>query len=149
MAECKNEFIEELKAMKERMDELFQRNFNADANQYSTEREEEWLPVADIVDTGTDLVYVLDLPGVLEEDLQVECKDNRLWISGRKGGGIPDGTQIHIERPRGPFSRIFKFPCPVVEGGIGAEFKKGVLRITVPKRSSNSQPQKIAVREVE
>ena len=149
MTECKNEFIEELKAMKERMDELFERNFTADENQYGTEREEDWLPAADIVDTGKALVYVLDLPGVMDEDLQVECKDNRLWISGRKGGGIPDGTQIHIERPRGSFSRIFRFPYPVVESGIEAEFKKGVLRVTVPKSSTNCRTQKIVVHEVE
>jgi HSP20 family protein len=148
VAECKNDFIEELKAMKERMDELFQRNFT-DEGQYSTDREEDWMPAVDIIDAGRDLVYVLDLPGVMDEDLQVECKDNRLWISGRKGEWIPDGTQVHIERPRGSFSRIFRFPCPVVETGIEAEFKKGVLRITVPKSSTNCRTQKIAVREVD
>ena len=104
MAECKNEFIEELKAMKERMDELFHRNFTADENQYGTEREEDWLPVADIVDTGKALVYVLDLPGVMDEDLQVECKDNRLWISGKKAGGIPDEPRSISRAPAAVFT---------------------------------------------
>ena len=110
VTECKNEFIEELKAMKERMDELFERNFTADENQYGTEREEDWLPAADIVDTGKALVYVLDLPGVMDEDLQVECKDNRLWISGRKGGGFRTEPRSISRDPRLVFTN---FPVPL------------------------------------
>jgi len=147
----KNPFIEELKAMKERMEELFLRNFN-------TEEEEtdqnipsaDWVPLTDITDTEKELVYIIDLPGVLESDLQVEFKADRLWVSGSKGDDVPEGQPLRIERPKGSFSRIFKFPCAIEPNDIKAEFKKGVLRVTVPKVcSSTSNPQRIAVKSEE
>jgi HSP20 family protein len=149
VAETRNDFIEELKAMKNRMEELFTRNFTASENKSAMQRAEDWVPMADIVDTGHEMVYVLDLPGVTEEDLQVECKAEQLWISGKKADGVPEGARIHMERPSGEFSRVFRFPCPVEESAIQAEFKKGVLRITVPKSSPSCRRQKIVVREVE
>lgn len=145
---AKNVFIEELKAMKDRMEELFSRSF--DVGEQEPEHgvaSEDWVPLTDIVDTGKELVYVIDLPGVLENDLQVEFKADRLWVSGSKGDDLPGGEPLRIERPRGGFSRIFKFPCAVEAGDIRAEFRKGVLRVTVPKVcSSTGNSQRIVVR---
>jgi HSP20 family protein len=144
----KNPFIEELKAMKERMEELFLRNFNVEEKEPSEDiPAEDWVPLTDITDTGKELLYMIDLPGVLESDLQVEFKADRLWVSGLKGDDLPEGEPLRIERPRGGFSRIFKFPCAIEANDIRAEFKKGVLRITVPKVcSSTNSSQRIVIK---
>ena len=144
----KSAFIEELKAMKERMEELFLSNFQTDKGEEAEQtRAGGWLPLADLVDTGKELVYILDLPGVRSEDLQVECRGDRLWVSGTRLEALPEGEAIHIERAFGVFSRVFKLPCLIVEEGIEAEFRKGVLRITVPKEcSSTGRTQRIFVR---
>ncbi len=141
-------FIEELKAMKERMEELFVRTCNPGADDAS-QNSGEWTPSADIVDTGDALVYTLDLPGVMDSDLEVECREERLWISGSRKEILPTGDAIRIERPRGAFSRVFKFPSPIDEKGIQAEFKKGVLRISVPKSNPEKRAQRIFVREAD
>ena len=71
----KNPFIEELKAMKERMEELFLRNFTVEEKEEAQDvPSADWIPLTDIMDTGKELVYAIDLPGVLESDLQVEFK---------------------------------------------------------------------------
>jgi HSP20 family protein len=144
----KNAFIDELKAMKERMEELFLRNFNVGEQEAAQDMPSaDWVPLADILDTGKELVYAIDLPGVPESDLQVEFKADRLWVSGSKGNDLPEGEALRVERPRGGFSRIFKFPCAIEANDIRAEFKKGVLRITVPKVcSSTNNTQRIVVR---
>ncbi len=76
----KKDFLDELKAMKERMEDIFTRSFDPGADRQERGRkEDEWVPMSDIVDSGTALVYSLDLPGVMEHDIQVECKDDRLY----------------------------------------------------------------------
>ena len=146
----KRDFLDELKAMKERMEDIFTRSFNPEADREdSARREEDWVPLSDIVDSGKELVYSLDLPGVMEHDIQVECKDDRLWVSGLRKSDLPEGEAVRVERPRGAFSRVFKFPCPVDEEAIQAEFKKGVLRVSVPKSSPGCRARRIEVREVE
>jgi HSP20 family protein len=147
----KNPFIEELKAMKERMEELFLRNFTTGEEEAAQDiPPADWVPLTDITDTGKELVYILDLPGVLESDVQVEFKADRLWVSGSKGDDVPEGDPLRIERPKGSFSRIFKFPCAIDPNDIKAEFKKGVLRITVPRVcTSTSSSQRIVVKSEE
>jgi len=128
---AKNSFIEELKAMKERMEELFLRNFDVQAGDPEPETPPEgWVPPADIIDTGKELIYTLDLPGVLEQDLQVECGAESLRVYGARREDAPEGETLGIERPHGPFLRVFKLPCPVRQDAIQAELTKGVLRLT-------------------
>ena len=147
----KKDFLSELRAMKERMDDLFMHSFDPAAGHRdkAPESSEDWVPMSDIVDSSDELVYVIDLPGVMEDDIQVECKADRLWISGLRKRDLPEGQTIRVERAMGAFSRVFKFPCPVHEEGIKAEFKKGVLRVSVPKRFPECRTHKIEVREVE
>jgi len=141
------DFLDELKAMKERMDDLFTSNFNDVKDE--PQSSEDWVPMSDIVDSGKELVYSMDLPGVVENEIQVECKDGRLWVSGLRKSDLPEGEVFRVERRTGAFSRVFKFPCPVDEEGIHAEFKKGVLRICVPKSSPGCRSHRIEVREAE
>ena len=144
----KKDFLDELKSMKERMEDLFVRNFDPDRKN-KPQGAEDWVPMSDIIDSGKELVYSIDLPGVMEHDIQVECKADRLWVSGMRKNDLPQGEAIRVERPRGAFSRVFKFPCPVDEERIQAEFKKGVLRISVPKSSPGCRTHRIEVREIE
>lgn len=144
------DFLDELKAMKDRMDDLFTNSFETEKGEKDEPQGSDgWVPTCDIVDSGKDLVYSLDLPGVMEHDIQVECKDNRLWVSGLRKSDLPEGEAFRVERLMGAFSRVFKFPCPVDEDGIQAEFKKGVLRISVPKSSPGCRSHRIEVHEIE
>lgn len=145
----KNAFIDELKAMKDRMEELFLSSFDTGRGEADEEMDSVgWMPAADIVDTEKEIIYLIDLPGVLEDDLRVECKSDRLWVSGKKREDAPESEALALaERPKGPFSRDFKLPCPVLDDQIQAELRKGVLRITVPKECSQAgRTQKIFVR---
>jgi len=144
------DFLDELKAMKERMEDLFMSSFEPGTGGKGKRSEPgDWVPMSDIVDSGKELTYSIDLPGVMEHDIQVECKADRLWVSGLRKIDLPKGKVFRVERPRGAFSRVFKFPCPVDKDGIQAEFKKGVLTISVPKSSPECRTHRIEVRDVE
>lgn len=147
----KNIVIEELEAMRQRMEDLYVRNFKPEGSQTDADAgpgTQEWMPAADIIDSEKELTYLLDLPGVLDKDLQVECRADRLWVHGIRREDVPAGESLEIERPRGGFSRVFKLPCFIKEDAIRAELKKGVLRIVVPKEcSTNERPQKVIVRQ--
>lgn len=152
-ANTRNAFIEELKAMKDRMEELFLCNFDTEKGSEDSGQDaqcDDWVPLTDIVDTGKELIYTIDLPGVRDDDMEVECKADRLYVSGSKSDARQEGEPIRLERPQGGFSRVFKFPYPVDEGGIQAEFKRGVLRIVVPRlEASSDRGQRIFVRQEE
>ena len=144
------DILDELKAMKERMEDLFMSSFEpGTGGKGKRQKPEDWVPMSDIVDCGKELVYSIDLPGVMEHDVLVECKADRLWVSGLRKNDLPKGEAFRVERPKGAFSRVFKFPCPVDEDRIQAEFKKGVLTISVPKSSPEFRTHRIEVREVE
>ncbi len=77
----KKDFLDELKAMKERMEDLFISNFDpGSTGQNKPKGSEDWVPMSDIVDSGEELIYSIDLPGVMEHDIQGECKAGRLWV---------------------------------------------------------------------
>jgi HSP20 family molecular chaperone IbpA len=54
-------------------------------------------------------------------------------VSGQRGGGAGGGRFIHVECGHGGFSRTFAFPQRVEVSGVHADFRDGLLTVTVPK----------------
>ncbi len=99
------------------------------------------IPKIDIRDLGKAIVIKAELPGVDEEDINVEILDNVMTISGEKkeekeesdenppaGGGY-----YYKESHSGAFSRSFNLPADVKAEDAVADMKKGILIVTVPK----------------
>jgi HSP20 family protein len=105
-----------------------------------------FVPSFDVRETKDAYVFTADLPGMREEDIDLSLTGNTLTVSGRREAEeTQDGDQWYFsERSHGEFRRSFSLP----EGGdpnrASAEFKNGVLRITVPKRPE-VQPRRIAL----
>ena len=95
-----------------------------------------------------DNYYVeAELPGVQVDDLEMFVTgDNQLNIKGeRKRPDTDQGTWHRQERGYGMFSRLMDLPTPVHGEGVAAEFKNGVLTITLPKKEE-SKPRRIEVK---
>ncbi len=88
----------------------------------------------------TDQAYEIsvDLPGMRPEDFSVELKDGQLWITGeRKHEHEESGKTYHrVELQYGRFQRAVGLPTAVKADEVQAEYKDGVLRISVPKDES-------------
>ena len=105
-----------------------------------------WVPAVDILETPEkDIVVRLDLPDMKREDIHVGFENNLLTIEGeRKRSDDPRETYHRIERGHGTFRRSFSLPAAIDPGRITADYKEGVLTITLPRREE-SRPRQIAV----
>lgn len=103
----------------------------------------------DVSETDTAVVVKMDLPGVAAKDIDISVDNNLLTIRGERKEEKEEtdkAKQYHrIERRFGSFSRSLPLPCAVNEGEAAAEFKEGVLSVTLPK-SESAKPKKIAVK---
>lgn len=97
-------------------------------------REPAWNPPVDVYETPDQYVVTAELPGLSREDIQIEVREGELTIRGqRPTPSIRPDAYHRMERLQGPFARGFAFAEPVDADHIGAEFRDGVLTVTLPK----------------
>ncbi|HEV2844787.1 MAG TPA: Hsp20/alpha crystallin family protein, partial [Thermoanaerobaculia bacterium] len=78
------------------------------------------------------------------DDIQLQVKDRRLELSGRRHALGENRNFLRLERSYGPFRRTFELGAPVEVDGITAAFESGVLRVQVPKRKAGATSVPIA-----
>ncbi len=106
-----------------------------------------WIPPVDIFETDAhDLVLRAELPDVAREDIEVTVENSVLRLKGQKKGAMDvREEQYHrIERSYGAFSRSFTLPATVDGSKVSAEYRNGVLTITLPFKEE-AKPRTIAV----
>jgi HSP20 family protein len=106
----------------------------------------DWMPTVDITETDTAYLIKGEIPGVNKEDVRVNIEDGMLIMSGeRKQEKEEKGKKFHrIERSYGSFMRSFRLPDNVDETAVKAEFKDGMLNVTLPK-SAQAKPKAVNV----
>ena len=90
----------------------------------------------DVHETDKAIEIEAELPGVAEEDIDVELTDNLLTIRGEKKyerSDEKDGEVRTMERAYGSFSRSMSLPFDVDPDAVEAAFKNGLLKLTLPK----------------
>jgi HSP20 family protein len=105
---------------------------------------DEVLPRADCVETDCELIITVELPGVGPDHLEVSLADGMLYVDGVKPRTVdlPEG-RVHLsERRYGAIRRSFRVPAAVDQNAISAAFDKGVLVVTLPKRTESPPPTK-------
>jgi HSP20 family protein len=112
----------------------------------ATNGQPSWFPAVDIVENEKDTKFVADLPGLNEKDVTVELQDNMLTIKGHRETKKDEKTEDYVlcERSYGSFERRFSVGANAKPDAVKAEFKDGVLTVTVPKAEA-PKPKKIAV----
>jgi HSP20 family protein len=94
-----------------------------------------WAPPVDIYEKNGNIVVKAELPGVDPKDVDVRIENNTLTIRGeRKVDDEVKQEHYHrVERSYGSFTRSFSLPSVLDQEKIKAEFKDGVLQVTLPK----------------
>jgi HSP20 family protein len=143
MALIRWEPARELDSLQGDMNRLFDRFFENGRTNGSARR---WIPAMDLVETEDNLVLRADLPGMSEDDLNIEIKDGVLTISGeRKARHEEKGEGFHrVERSFGSFSRSLSLPDGVDANGVAADFRDGVLEVRIPK-PEETKPTRVAI----
>lgn len=96
-------------------------------------------PKIDIYETTGDIIIKAEVPGVSKEDLDVYIDDNSIRLSGqtKKDTEYKDENSYRSERFYGNFSRTIPLPLEVKSEQAKAEYKNGILSLTIPKVESS------------
>jgi HSP20 family molecular chaperone IbpA len=92
---------------------------------------------ADLLESDDGYVLVVDLPGAAAETTEVLAEDGRIVIEGRREKGVPEGFR-YVREDR-PLFLDAELPLPGDADGSGAEAEidRGVLEVTIPKRTGD------------
>ena len=106
-----------------------------------------WTPAVDILENTNDIVLRAELPGMKPEEVDILIENNTLTLRGeRKFEVNDDKTNYHRrERTYGAFSRSFTLPSIVQQDKVTAEFKDGILQVSLPKKEE-TKPKQIAIK---
>ena len=105
----------------------------------------DWIPVVDIDETKDDFVVKVELPGVDKENVSVNIENGVLTIRGEKKVETEDKKRHRVECSYGSFLRSFTLPQSVKADKTEAEYKNGILNLTIPK-SEEAKPKQIDVK---
>lgn len=107
-----------------------------------------WAPALDVHEDKDSFSIRVELPGMKREDIEVSLQDGALVISGeRKEEKVIEGTEVHRqERFYGRFSRALTLPSAVAGDKVKAQYKDGILTVTLPK-AEEAKPKAITVGE--
>ena len=124
----------EIASLQQGINRLFEDVFTQPGS-YDSDTMGAWRPAVDIVDTQEAILIFVEIPGVDKEEVAIEVKDNVLSIQGERvvDSSIGNGSYYRSERVFGKFGRSFALPAMVRTDNIKANFKNGVLKITIPK----------------
>lgn len=106
-------------------------------------------PRMDVEETDTALLVTAELPGVEEADIDVSLTDDTLTVKGeKKSESEREEKDLRVvERSYGSFERSVRLPCAVKTDEVDAQFKNGVLKITLPKPpEAAAKTKKIAIK---
>jgi len=133
----------ELVDMQQEMNRLFDEFFG---ERQTGMAESAWMPAVDISENDAAIVVRAELPGLSQDDIELNLQDNVLTLKGEKKQEKKEdkGNYHQSECCYGSFSRSFTLPSNVKQEDIQANFKDGVLQITLPK-AEEVKPKKITV----
>lgn len=135
----------ELNAVQERMNRLFSDVYRAADDDVM--RRGVWTPPVDIYNSGKhELVIKAELPDMKKDEIEITVENNTLTLRGEKkmDSEINEEHCHRIERTYGVFSRTFSLPTTVDTTKVAADYKNGVLTITLPVREE-AKPKQIQV----
>lgn len=105
-----------------------------------------WTPAFDVYEDKDNFTVVAELPGMKKEDIEVSLHNGSLSVSGeRKSENKHEGAEVYrAERFFGRFQRTITLPATVAGDNVKAQYKDGILTITLPK-TEEAKPKQIEV----
>jgi len=105
-----------------------------------------WAPPVDIYETDNDIVLKAELPGMDPKDVEIRVEDNTLYLKGERQHEkeVKEQNYHRVERSYGSFARSFSLPNSINADKVKAEYKEGLLTLTMPKREE-AKPKTIKI----
>ena len=134
----------EMETLRRQMDQVFDQMLTARESQIN------WKPAVELEDTDNNLILRAQIPGVSAKDLNIRVTQQVVAIDGEKRheNKTENGGYVRSEFRYGKFQRVIPLPVAVVNDKVQAEFKDGILKLTLPKvTEARSQVVKINLAE--
>jgi HSP20 family protein len=146
MAIVRWEPFRDLLTTQDRFNRLFNETFSRAFGEGSELASRTWAPPVDIQETDQNLVMHVELPGIDPNQVEVRVEDNTLYLKGERKfeEEKQEGNYHLIERAYGSFARSFTLPTSVDPEKVVAEYKDGMLTLTLPKREE-AKPKTIKI----
>jgi HSP20 family protein len=105
-----------------------------------------WNPSVDVSEDKDNVVIKAEMPGMTKDDVKISVQDNVLTLKGEKKQEKEEKEKNYhrIERSYGSFCRSFQLPTTVKTDKIKANYKDGVLSVTLPK-TEEVKPKEIPI----
>jgi HSP20 family protein len=125
----------DLRTLQEEVNRLFSTNLTGGFGEEGIGRG-AWNPSVDIYENKDQIVLEAELPGMTREEFDLSIENNVITLRGERRFEKKDETDNYhrVERSYGSFTRSFTLPQTVSGEGATAEYRNGVLRVTLPKR---------------
>lgn len=139
---------QDLHRLQGEMNAIFENHRPNETEPHTQER--GWRPVVDIYEDVEHFLVTAELPGIDPQKVDLRIEDNQLTLQGSREMEYPERREGYhrLEREYGAFTRSFTLPTTVDSSKIHAEYKHGLLRISIPKRAE-VMPKQIAVKITE
>lgn len=121
--------------LQRRMNSLFDDFFSRSSLDLSGGNTGAFQPRIDVSENDKEVRITAELPGLDEKDVEVRVAKNKLTIKGEKKveKEEEDGDYYHSECSYGYFDRTIELPQGIDADNGKAKFKRGVLKVTIPK----------------
>jgi HSP20 family protein len=145
--------IRDLATLQDRMNRLFNETFPSRAQKSPDEDDfftSDFAPAVDIYEDANAITLKADIPGMDPNQIDIRVEGNRLVLKGERNLEKESKREnfYRMERAYGSFTRIFALPQNVAADQIEANYKNGVLNLTIPKKEE-AKPKHIKVRTEE
>jgi len=134
----------EFSTLQDRMNRLF-RETQGNAQDESL-TSSSFAPAVDVYEDEHNVTLKIEVPGIDEKDIDVRIENNTLTVHGERKIEKEEKEENYrrVERQYGSFTRTFNLPPTVDAEKVQADYDKGVLKITLPKKAE-AKPKQVKV----
>ena len=135
----------EFTTLQDRMNRLFRESFH-DAGRDESLATSSFAPAVDVYEDEHKVTLKIEVPGIDEKDIEVRVENNTLTVHGERKIEKEEKQENYrrVEREYGSFTRTFALPQTVDTENVSANYDKGVLKISLPKKAE-AKPKQIKV----
>ena len=134
----------EFSTLQDRMNRLFRESFSEGREEALTTT--NFAPPVDVYEDEHNVSLKIEVPGIDEKDIDIRLENNNLTVHGERKFEKEEKEENfrRVERQYGSFTRSFSLPTTVDADKVSANYEKGVLKVTLPKKAE-AKPKQIQV----
>ena len=137
----------ELVQLQDRMNRMFDESYRSRSGEGQDDWSlGSWAPAVDIYEKDGTITLQAELPGVDPKDVDIRVENNILTLRGRRrlAEDVKKESYHRIERAYGAFTRSFTLPTAVDTEKIAADYRDGILKVTLPTKEE-AKPKQISI----